>query len=200
MIHMAVIHDQKREDRQTLFVQEMAGQGINHMDVAVIPAVKLSKKPVENICSAHKSAVNWAMYHGYEEVLIMEDDVMFTHPLSMQRFLEHRKYLPKDWMIYLAGVYDMELTGVSNNLGRILEFSGLHCYIVRDLFYRDILSAPPTINLDKWISGKKLRNQHGYVCYPMVALQYDGLSDNVGRVTEYNRHIKNRYKIWSGEP
>lgn len=191
-----IIHDSRREDRLKTLMVETELQGI--FDFTLMPAVTTSRNGVENISRAHKNCIRAAKEAGMSRVLIMEDDIMFTAPDSFSRFLDIFQELPEDWKIYLGGVYDGHIKPISDRLATVTELSGLHCYIVNSTMYDIILNAPEYINLDKWLSGGKYGKIVSHLAYPMVAMQYDGFSDNVKRQTNYNNNIKNRFEIWRG--
>ena len=133
------------------------------------------KEPVhEAIAESHKKIVFWAKEQGLNEVLIMEDDVLFPHPEGFKYFMDNK---PEDYDLYLAGVYDGKITN-----GLTDRFCGLHCYFVHSRYY------------DKFLSSNTSRRHIDYaqqgrgkfvVCYPFAAIQYDGYSDNAKKVVDY---------------
>lgn len=189
-----IIHNEKRTDRWETLQQELKEQNIT--EYKIIPAVTSNHKSVINICNAHKNCVRYAIEQGWDKVLIFEDDIKFPAPGSFDRFLEIFKKLPEDWLIYLGGIYDGAVTPLDDEFATCMHFSGLHCYVINKAFFEEFLQADETINLDRWISGKRWKNQKAYLAYPMVAYQYDGFSDNIKRKTEYNSKIISRFKIW----
>jgi len=164
-----------------------------------MPSVHTSKKPVVNISQAHKNCVRWAKQEGWSEVNIWEDDIKFTSEGSYQRFLNLKKDLPVDWNIYLSGVYEGKIYPITEELAQVREFSGLHCYMVSHRFYDTFLGADENTNLDKWIGSKRHGNYLSHLCYPMVAIQHDGFSDNIRMSTNYNHRLINKYKLWQKE-
>lgn len=192
-----VIHDIKRTDRYDTLEKEFTDQGI--FDFHIVPAVFDRGKPVANITEAHKRCIRLAKEQGYDRALIVEDDVKFMAPGAFDRFIELSSELPDDWVIYCAGVYDGRMNMVTEHLAKTPNISGLHCYMVRDTFFDTVLSSPGKINLDKWMTGKRYANAEAHVAYPMLALQYDGYSDNVQKETNYLPKTLSRYKVWEGK-
>jgi hypothetical protein len=190
-----VIHNPKRGDRWNTFSREVREQGIE--DIVVVPSVHIHRRAPMNISEAHKNCVRLAIEEDRDMVMILEDDVRFTSIGSYQEFMSRISLLPPDWNMFLSGVYDGHIIPLDDKVARVKEFSGLHCYIVHKRFYEDFLDADPRINIDKALSGKAFANHTCYLAYPMVAMQYDGFSDNVNRQTNYNSLIQGRFKLWN---
>ncbi len=196
-----LIHDPARVDRRELYRQELITQGIDTVDI--IPAVKDSSNPVKNISQAHKKCIRKAIELNLPRVIIMEDDVKFSCPGAFNRFLELSEALPKNWDIFISGSYDYqvadqfikakEIISISG-LVNLNKFSGLHCYIVNQRYYNKMLSLPENRNLDKVISNS---NASIWMCYPMVALQHSGFSDNICKEVDYNKTYSHRIKLWN---
>jgi hypothetical protein len=191
-IPIYMIHDGLRKDRRDLFTKELDEQGIETWEI--VPAVKDSPVPRWNIAEAHKNCIRKAQARSLERVVIMEDDVMFTAPGAYNRFLELADTLPGNWDLFISGSYDASRKSVpKDNLVRIHPFSGLHCYMVNSRYYDKFLkTGGENLNIDKSLNGII------YMAFPMLALQHDTFSDNVQRVTQYNRSIKNRRDLWQG--
>lgn len=111
-------------------------------------------------CSqAHKQIIRYAKEKGYEETLVMEDDVHFVLPIT--EFLSKK---PTDFDIYFAGVNRGEIkNGVLN------KFTGTHCYLIHQRFYDTFLTLDENKHLDHalWGKGKFV------LCQPVVAVQPD---------------------------
>lgn len=192
-----IIHDLDRLDRARSLYRELEGQGIR--EYKIMPAVKRRQTPVANISEAHKRCIQYAMDEGLSRIVIMEDDIHFVAPDAYKRFIEGVEYLPEDWELYFGGVYDGDIEMINERIGVSKNISGLHCYMVNSSYYGTLLSAPGNVNLDKWMTGERQGNTKAHVLYPMVALQHDGYSDNVQRETDYNRTIRDRFKVWNGK-
>lgn len=190
-----VIHNPMRNDRAVILEQELLSQGIKD-DVIFVNAVTDGRSPVRNISRAHKTCVRMAKEAGVDHVIILEDDVHFLCPKSFARFIELSKHLPPDWDIFLSGAYDAHIEPYSEHLRRVTKFSGLHCYMVNSRYYDYFLSASEIINIDKWMSTPGYGKSNAYLAYPMLIMQHDGFSDNVRRMTDYNKNIRNRYEFW----
>jgi hypothetical protein len=190
-IPIFMIHDPNRLDRRKLFVPEMESQGIETWEI--VPAVKDMDSPVKNIAEAHKSCIRRAQTRSLERVVIMEDDVMFVAPGAYNRFLELSDTLPDKWDVFISGSYEASKKGIpKDGVVRVYPFSGLHCYIVHNRFYEKFLGmANDKKNIDKSLKGNI------YMALPMLALQHDTFSDNVRRITTYNRNYEKRKDLWN---
>lgn len=190
-----MIHNPARTDRFELLLLELGGQGLLPI-TTLVPSVEETRNPIRNISRAHKNCVRMAKEDGAPFVIILEDDVHFMCHESFVRFVELSQELPPDWDIFLSGVYDAKFEPFSDTIKKVTKFSGLHCYMVNARYYDTFLSANEIINLDKWMSTTGHGSSNAYVAYPMLAMQHDGFSDNVKRVTEYNKQVKTRFQFW----
>jgi GT2 family glycosyltransferase len=193
---ICVIHTYDREDRYRLFIKEFAEQGVS--DYHIIKGQIDRHYPVVGIAKSHKRCVQYAKDTNAPYVIILENDVMFTHLGAFDRFKELSKQLPEDWKLFMGGVYDGKLEIINNDLAKVSNFSGLHCYMVNSSFYNEFLGLRENINLDKSISSPNFNNTSAYLAYPMIAMQYDTYSDNVKHLTSYNANLIKKFEVWKG--
>ena len=194
---IAIIHDPLRTDRMEILLKELAQQNIT--EYRLIPAIKESKNPVRNISQAHKSCVRLAEELSLESITILEDDVRFVCPSAFHRFMELHRELPEDWDVFLSGAYDAKISSQVGQLAKVSRFSGLHCYMISRKYYSTFLKADERVNVDKWMSTPGYGSSNAYLAYPMLALQHDGYSDNVRRITNYNQLVEEKYPLWKCE-
>lgn len=192
-----MIHNPSRTDRLEILLTELKSQDLG--ETILMPAVTNTMSSVKNISIAHKSCVRVAQKLKLERIIILEDDVKFLCKKSFLRFTELAEQLPPDWDVFLSGVYDGVLQDHSENIRKITRFSGLHCYMVHERYYDTFLSANEDVNLDKWMSTPGWGSSNAYLAYPMLAMQHDGFSDNVKKVTDYNQQVKGKFDLWSCE-
>ena len=159
----------------------------------LMPAVKNHEQSHLNIAEAHKNCIKRAINNNLDRVIIMEDDVMFVVPGAYKRFLELSETLPRNWDIFSSGSYDYQKAETySDTIVRVTSLSGLHCYMVNKRYYNRFLETSTKSHLDKLLRGSL------YMASPMLALQHDTYSDNVKRVTTYNKtHLKDK-NVWKG--
>ena len=173
-----IIHLQERTDRRQSFTEQMIEQVASPYRVwyGMVDPV-----PWKGISRSHKQIVQFAKNRGEEFCIIAEDDVKFTSKKSWQTFL---KKMPREFDLYLGGISGGEV--IDEKTGQVLNFSGMFLYIIHQRFYDCFLSADEDKNIDRWLSGKgldaiiaKLGRQPVYkVCYPIIAICIDGVSNN----------------------
>jgi hypothetical protein len=161
-------------------MEQMKSQGLGESDYELwdgvfLPSIKAS------INAAHKQIVRYAQLAEWEEVCIVEDDLIFTSPNSWRYFLDHK---PTDYDIYLSMIYLGEID--ENNI--VKDFTGLTLYVVHSRFYDTFLSVPDDDHLDRLLGGLG----RYVVCNPFVAKQSDGFSSNTGKWENYEDLLKSR--------
>lgn len=152
--------------------------------------------PMLGIAQAHINSILIAKQNEWPEVLIMEDDVVFQAREKTLSYLnEALKNVPEDWEVLLGGLYESRgLTKVNDYWSKTGEFCGLHFYIVKSSAYDKIIEGyDERTHFDRWVNkgGKKTKC---YVLNKFVAIQSNGMSDNVKKVVDYSDKIK-RYSL-----
>lgn len=175
-----VIVDPYRPPGNWTLYNELTAHGI---EFELVGAIGDPQSVVRSINMSHKQIVRRAQEEGWPEVLIMEEDVMFTCLGAFEWFLANK---PPVFDLYLGGAYGTgdlfsERTG---NAVRLRAFAGLHCYIIHSRFYERFLETPE----DNHIDDQAGRGEF-YVCFPFAALQYPGWSSNNRRQVDYNETI-----------
>lgn len=174
-----IIHLPHRTDRWQSLQSELANQHIT--DYQIWDGIIDPELSCRGISRAHKRIIMEARNKGLSSVMIAEDDVKFTAPGAFAWYLEQQ---PTDFDLYLGGF----IAGKIKEDYTINDFCGTHLYTIDRRFYDIILSAPESQNLDRSLTGKgKFR-----VCYPMVAIQYNGYSDNNQRIMDYSSFLKGK--------
>lgn len=169
-----------RAERTPRLMKELEEQSItNYMlwDGIHLPSIK------ESINLAHKQIIRYAKLAEFDEVIIAEDDVKFTHPNSWKFFLENK---PKDFDIYLSMIY----TGDIDDNNKLNWFTGMTLYIVKEKFYDTFLSVPDSEHIDRALAY--LGNY--IMCNPYIAEQYDGISSNSGQNEKYGHLLEGKIR------
>jgi hypothetical protein len=174
-----VIHLANRYDRERTLEKEMKEQDV--IDYRVWDGIIDPKTPSRGISKAHKQIVKYARNNSLHEILIAEDDLKFTSKGAFKFFLKNK---PKDFDIYLAGIY----IGKINDDNTVKDFSGLTCYIINQRFFDTFLSMPEQCNIDRCLKNKG----KFIVCNPFAVIQYHGFSDNVKRYCNYDSYLIGR--------
>ncbi len=172
-----IIHLPERVDRYHSVLNEISKQCV--VDYKFWSGIIDLDLPQKGISKAHKQVVRDAKFRKLKEVLICEDDILFSRNDSLDYFLKNK---PTNFDIYLGGIYEGQLR--KNNT--VIDFSGLTIYIIKESFYDTFLSIPEEVNLDRG-----LRNKGNYVaCNPLIAKQLSGYSDNLKRYCDYTENLK----------
>jgi hypothetical protein len=183
-----IIHDWSAYERAVILAGEMAKLGIAY---SLWPA--WVSKPVHvGISKAHKQIVYWAKTNGLEEVLIGEDDVHFpAGRKGFEYFLENK---PKDYDIYLAGVY-VGREGLKEDR-QLKRFAGMHFYFVHSRFYDKFLALDETQSIDNALGVLAIMGQAKiYSLYPMAAIQHENVSATSGCVF-YHKFFFNENNVY----
>jgi len=168
-----VIYDSRHPERYEVLLKEFETQGITDYkfwDCIIMPNV------VESINASHKMIVRDAKEKGLDEVIIAEDDLMFTSPNSWKYFLSQK---PSSYDLYLWGSY---ILPISNNM-----VCGFQLYFVSSKFYDKYLSIKDDAHVDTEMDT--LKGDYHF-CYPFPALQRKGFSANNKMVSDYNIILK----------
>ncbi len=140
--------------------------------------------PCKNINRAFKKIVQYAKEERLPTVTIGEDDLKFTASGAWEFYL---KNMPKDFDIYLSGIYAGRLDG-----NRIIDgYSGNTLVTVHERFYDFFLSADPDDHLDRAL-GRFASEKKYIVSLPFVCRQLTGYSENKKRfiTDEYTMYEK----------
>lgn len=142
-------------------------------------AIILKHSVVASINASHKMIVRWAKENKKKQVVIAEQDLMFTCPNSWMYFLDNK---PEEFDLYLWGSYIVPL---SNKC-----VCGFHLYVIHEKFYDRFLSVDENLHIDTAMDD--LKGDYHY-CYPFPALQRPGYSaNNPGNIVNYNSILNNR--------
>lgn len=171
-----ILHNDNREERLERLFRDMQIQGIR--EYKLWPIIRDPSR-TKSISMGHKQIVRWAKENDLEEILIFEDDIRWGKEGAHDYFMANKPQ--GDWDLYLGGVY-IPYFDDRNNKNRLTGFVGFHCYIVRKKFYDIFLNVPENIDIDRALNG--LGDYR--LCYPYAAVQYNGWSDNAGKVCNYD--------------
>jgi hypothetical protein len=164
----------------------------NELDLTNVKYNERLLKGELGILQTHLNLLQEAKDEGLKEIVIMEDDVVFT-----DEFKDFDKYLadvPSDWdMIFVGGNHMYgDTPHVIND--RVLKVNGtvaIHCIIIREPIFDVILAIAS--DRKKQIDNYYADIQKGYNVYsftPNMALQYEDYSDIQGRNVNYDQFLK----------
>ena len=184
-IHKMVINLPERTDRLTKFDKEVYPLGWKY---EVMHGIR-NEVPMIGIGQAHRKCVMVANNLNIPHVLIMEDDLLLAKSDKLIPYLATiMADVPDDFDILLGGYYTGTKIAIHNeNWHKVGQFCGLHFYIVAQKFYQHILNYDGKMHIDRYMN---VNHDHNVYCSnKFFAMQHDGFSDNVGKVTDYLKDI-----------
>ncbi len=181
-----VIHLPEQKERLRTLTYEMNRFFI---DYTISPGIKLDKG-WKGISESFKKVISDNL--NEDKILIFEDDVKFTSDKSIVKFNECIDSLPENWDILLGGSYWYEEELKLGNLIKVKDFCSLHCVLVRNTAYKHFLSHNGDIkDIDRHLGNLSKEGViNVYLCDPMIAVQYNGFSNNREKVVNYDSLLK----------
>jgi len=137
-----------------------------------------------------------AKNHKY--ILILEDDIVFSHELS--KIADYFEALPANWdMVYFSGNHNGHVVGVmpphviNDKVLRIHSTYSTHCIGIRSQMYQPIIDkiTPAQSPLDVYY--EQLQKIHNVYCFSAptpIVTQRSGFSDILNAEAEYGWLIK----------
>jgi GR25 family glycosyltransferase involved in LPS biosynthesis len=191
-INKLVINLPERTDRLQLFHEEFKRTFPNE-PYLIEPGVIETPAHI-GIAKAHLNCIRRAIENKWDNVLIMEDDVFFVG--NTERYFETIfNEAPRDWDVLLGGLYWLSNFSTVGSWMRVSEFCGLQFYIVNKRAYQTLLNYENTdraLQYDRWMGRQGL---NVYAPNKFFAIQRDGYSDNVKKVTDYNQTYLTKFKL-----
>ena len=124
-----------RHDRKERLLAELKGVGINEDKIIRIDAHADPLNGHKGCAISHIKALDYAIEHNLSNVLILEDDFVFTHPKEevdayVSRFFTH---FENAWDIFLLGSNVIEYEATDHpQLKRVLCAQTTHSYVVNN--------------------------------------------------------------------
>lgn len=144
----------------------------------------IDDKPMVGIAKAHLNAIRYAKEKGYDNILIMEDDLLFR-PNAKEYAINAFHNLPNDYDILLGGIYNGKKTYHNDYWNKVGAFSGLHFYVVNHKAYDKILNNFKfNQHIDRWLVA--VANLDCYVTNKFFCIQRNGYSDNAKTFCNYD--------------
>jgi len=137
---------------------------------------------------SHYNIVKKADESGINQILILEDDVVFCEDLQ-EKFEQFIKQVPEDWdMLYFGGNHNGEpLEKVTENVYKIHKTYTTHAYAIRKPVYKVVLKMFPKLQFEVDVMYSILQNSFNcYVFRPHLAWQQDGYSDILNKNVNYD--------------
>lgn len=125
-----------RQDRYKQTIEQLVAQQLTH--TLIVPPPLDSEHKTCKAANAHLKAILQAYRDGHSSVVIMEDDIDLSVPLST--YMDYWKYLPEDWDVFQMHFLEPLLVGalaeaVENGTqypNRVLRgtFASCACYLM----------------------------------------------------------------------
>ena len=188
--HKVVINLPERTERLFEFDKEFAKLFSDEYEVVM----GVRKQPVHlGIAEAHLNCIRLAKENKWDKVLIMEDDLLIQSDKAKEYMESALKKAPKDWDILLGGIYWAKyLTPENKYWSEVGEFCALHWYLVHEKAYDKLLTYDGSNHYDRWVGLQPLKK---YVVNKFFAIQKDGYSDNVNKITDYNSTYLRKFEL-----
>lgn len=189
-INKCLINLPERVDRLERSMDEISTFFTNQ-HVNFIPGVRDSPT-FKGIAQAHINCIKLAKENNWPHVLIIEDDVNFQSTRSREYADRAFNDLPDDWDILLSSVYlSKGLNKVKTHWNQTKEFCGLTFYAVKSSAYDKIIEFDKSNHIDRAMIGLGL---NCFVAYEFFAIQYPGLSDQTGKIENYD-NLLDKFKV-----
>lgn len=174
-----------RSERRPLVEKEMETQGITNY--RLWEGIHDKNSVIRSINLGWKMIIDYARLRGFKDIVVVEDDIKFSHPNSYKYFIENKPY---NFDLYL-GVISL---GQPDENNVVDDFCGMIMVCVNERFYEKFLSVSENEHIDRAMKGLG----RFVVSSPMVCWQHDNIfSSTSGKVEDYSDRIKN-YKFYNG--
>lgn len=186
------------KDRKSKLVSEFRRVGIDEYS---IQTAVYCETPSKGIFLAHQKAIELSRHLNKSDYhIIIEDDCEFTHSDSFRYFLQTMNDLPKDWDLFLGGFsYIQDARKESESIISTTSFSATHFYAMGERYVDEFLSlqVPSNIDIDVFLSSPLKTKPNIFACYPIMAIQSNGYSENTKKIENYDRYFA-AYKKFYG--
>lgn len=142
---------------------------------------------------SHISLIKYAKEKGLKNILIFEDDVVFSKNFN-SFFNTIINEIPKDWdMFYLGGhPIQGQITKVSKNINKSSQILATHSYAINASAYDIILNSNEyKYAIDTLYTELIHMNINAYICNPRITYQREGYSDISNGNRAYKHLIDN---------
>jgi len=202
---------QSRDDRATSMEKELHRVGLCRHTIFYRP-IKHPRSTKIGVWESHRRVAKHALAQRHQNVLILEDDVVFSRSLTggtttaIKRSLQR---LPTDWMAFFLGHWVLWMMPIG---GRTMRSGSLcaHAYIASPRLLRWLRDHPFNKNMKRVkIAGKGIDAVYGalpkmYSLFPMIAIQSSSPSDHMkakakrAKLNDYISNSRYRDKMLSG--
>lgn len=144
---------------------------------------------------SHLEIIKEAKNNKYNNVLILEDDVVFNDNMESD-FEKYYNQLNKEWdMLYLSGNHNRHIQNsfekINDNIIKCNLTHTTHCYAVKNTVYDIIIDALNKTIVPLDVEYTKIQKKlNCYAFNPSISTQREGYSDIENRKVNYKKLIK----------
>lgn len=192
---------ESRTDRLKHSMSELKKHGI---DYTLIKSIKFDNGRLGLIYTMRRLFED-CLSSGYENVLVIEDDILFLEEEAKKSIYWCADQLPNDYDMLLMGcnLFQNEVELYSSNLIKVTGACATHCILYSKNGIKKALAAinnqlenvdmENIIPLDMIYVDKIQKDGKCFCCYPMIATQMNGVSDIENKYVDYDRFLTNRF-------
>jgi GR25 family glycosyltransferase involved in LPS biosynthesis len=151
--HVFVINLDRRPDRWDFITNQLKSVGIEAERVSGVDGDLLDPHPKigngwnhkgqAGCVLSHRKVINLAKSRGYKNILVIEDDNVFTRDFNTL-FENYWKQVPENWdLLYFGGSHLGVLKPVNINIGRCTKSFTTNMYAMKDTLFDTILNLIP---------------------------------------------------------
>ena len=205
--HTFYINLDSRADRKEHVENQLRTIGINNP--GRFAAIQ-NKNGAIGCTLSHIKCLEYAKEHGWEHVLIVEDDILFLNPFvftqSFNHFLSNNKTFD---VVLLAGNNVSVFKEIDKSCIKVLKCQCATGYLVQKHYYETLLQnyreglsqlmkyprQHTQFAIDQyWFRLQGIHNW--YLITPLTVIQKEGYSDIERRNTNYRETMLDLYKNW----
>lgn len=202
----------ERKDRQKNVIKECLKINLNFEFMLVNKNIE---NPTRGCLESHLKCIKDAKESNYENILILEDDILFNIDGINELIKKNTIQIPKEFDILYLGYHINNGFKFTDNVIKALSTQTTHCYVLNKCIFQYIIdniekewSSIPEYsdrnNLEKLINWNcraidlfyakwiNHRRNKSFALYPILCFQYPNYSDIENRMIDYRTIMKEK--------
>ena len=183
-----VINLKHRKDRYSNILNELSK--VNIINYQIIEAFE-DKIGYKGCLKSHQKCVEIAKLEKLDNILILEDDAIFTDNFNIifENILKELTLI--DWDLCFLGVkLENAPIKITNNIYKLNNFYLAHAYLVNKKFFNTIINFDNTKQIDTHYNHNT-KNYNFFTCFPIISFQKPNYSDIEKQNLNYNYRMIN---------
>ena len=202
----------ERKDRQKNVIKECLKVNLNFEFMLVNKNIE---NPIRGCLESHLKCIKKALESNYDNILILEDDILFNIDGINELIEKNTIQIPKEFDILYLGYHINNGFKFTDNVIKALSTQTTHCYVLNKRIFQYIIdniekewSSIPEysernyleklINWNcraidlfyaKWVNH---RRNNSFALYPILGFQYPNYSDIENRMIDYRTIMKEK--------